>query len=61
MADNTGDSSEGGSSMVLSGDPHWLEKEWVFWEHRLPDKNSKSYEENMTKLCEVATIEELNR
>ena len=31
------------------------------WEHRSPDKNSKSYEDNMAKLCEVATIEDFWR
>ena len=37
---------------VPSG-PHFLESEWVMWEHRAPDKNSKSYEDNMAKLVEV--------
>ena len=32
---------------------HFLESEWVLWEHRSPDKNSKSYEDNMEKLCEI--------
>jgi len=43
------------------GGPHFLESEWVIWEHRSPDKNSKSYEDNMEKLCEVATIEDFWR
>lgn len=38
--------------------PHFLEHEWVIWEHRSPDKNSKSYEDNMAMLCEVATVED---
>ena len=41
--------------------PHFLESEWVMWEHRAPDKNSKSYEDNMAKLCEFATIEDFWR
>ena len=41
--------------------PHFLESEWVLWEHRAPDKNSKSYEDNMAKLCEVATVEDFWR
>jgi len=45
----------------LGPGPHFLESEWVFWEHRAPDKNSKSYEDNMEKLCEVATIEDFWR
>jgi len=46
------------SSAALPPGPHFLESEWVIWEHRAPDKNSKSYEDNMAKLCEVATIED---
>ena len=38
--------------------PHFLEHEWVLWEHRAPDKSSKSYEDNMQSLCEFATIED---
>lgn len=45
---------------VPSG-PHFLESEWVMWEHRAPDKNSKSYEDNMAKLCEFATVEDFWR
>ena len=56
MADSNGDTS---AAPMPSGGPHFLESEWVIWEHRAPDKNSKSYEDNMEKLCEVATIEEL--
>lgn len=56
MADATGD----GPSMPPGG-PHFLESEWVIWEHRSPDKNSKSYEDNMEKLCEVATVEDFWR
>ena len=41
--------------------PHFLESEWVMWEHRAPDKNSKSYEDNMAKLCEFATVEDFWR
>jgi len=44
-----------------AGGPHFLESEWVMWEHRAPDKNSKSYEDNMAKLCEFATIEDFWR
>jgi hypothetical protein len=44
-----------------TGGPHFLESEWVIWEHRSPDKNSKSYEDNMVKLLEVATIEDFWR
>ena len=43
------------------GGPHFLESEWVMWEHRAPDKTSKSYEDNMAKLCEVATVEDFWR
>lgn len=45
----------------VPGGPHFLESEWVMWEHRAPDKNSKSYEDNMAKLCEFATIEDFWR
>lgn len=41
-----------------SGGLHFLESEWVLWEHRSPDKNSKSYEDNMEKLVEFATVED---
>ena len=41
-----------------TGGPHFLEHEWVIWEHRAPDKNSKSYEDNMSQLCEIATVED---
>ena len=44
-----------------AGGAHFLESEWVIWEHRAPDKNSKSYEDNMEKLCEVATVEDFWR
>ena len=57
MASN-GDASASG---LPPGGPHFLESEWVIWEHRSPDKNSKSYEDNMEKLCEVATIEDFWR
>ena len=50
--------SEASASGMPPGGPHFLESEWVIWEHRSPDKNSKSYEDNMEKLCEVATIED---
>ena len=41
--------------------PHFLESEWVFWEHRVPDKKQSSYEDNMAKLCEMATVEDFWR
>merc|ERR1712113_138786 len=31
------------------------------WEHRAMEKSSKSYEDNMEKLCEMATIEDFWR
>ena len=43
------------------GGPHFLESEWVIWEHRSPDKNSKSYEDNMEKLCDISTVEDFWR
>ena len=46
---------EASASGMPPGGPHFLESEWVIWEHRSPDKNSKSYEDNMEKLCEMAT------
>ena len=52
---------EASSSAPPAGGPHFLESEWVIWEHRSPDKNSKSYEDNMVKLLEVATIEDFWR
>ena len=52
---------EASSSGMPAGGPHFLESEWVIWEHRSPDKNSKSYEDNMEKLCEVATVEDFWR
>lgn len=59
MADSNGDTSA--AAPMPPGGPHFLESEWVIWEHRSPDKNSKSYEDNMEKLCEVATIEDFWR
>ena len=52
---------EASASGMPAGGPHFLESEWVIWEHRSPDKNSKSYEDNMEKLCEVATVEDFWR
>ena len=52
---------EASTSGMPPNGPHFLEHEWVIWEHRSPDKNSKSYEDNMAKLCEVATIEDFWR
>jgi len=40
---------------------HELESEWVMWEHRARDKNSKSYENNMAQLAEFATVEDFWR
>jgi hypothetical protein len=59
MASN-GDAAPSGAGGLPAG-PHFLESEWVIWEHRAPDKNAKSYEDNMAKLCEVATIEDFWR
>ena len=52
------DQPSGADAELLAAGPHFLESEWVIWEHRSPDKNSKSYEDNMASLCEVATIED---
>ena len=38
--------------------PHFLESEWVIWEHRAPDKTCKVWEENMERVCELATVED---
>ena len=38
--------------------PHFLESEWVIWEHRAPDKTCKVWEDNMEKVCELATVED---
>ncbi len=54
-ADANGDAAPSGAG------PHFLESEWVIWEHRAPDKNAKSYEDNMAKLCDVATVEDFWR
>lgn len=59
-ADSNGAAAPSGASSLPVG-PHFLETEWVVWEHRAPDKNAKSYEDNMAKLCEVATIEDFWR
>jgi len=37
---------------------HFLESEWVFWEHRAPDKKQANYEDNMKKIGEFATVED---
>jgi len=52
---------EASASGMPPGGPYFLEHEWCIWEHRSPEKNSKSYEDNMAKLCEVATIEDFWR
>lgn len=57
---SNGDAAPSGAEGLPAG-PHFLESEWVIWEHRAPDKNAKSYEDNMAKLCEVATIEDFWR
>ena len=44
----------------VASDKHFLESEWVLWEHRAPDKN-KSYEDNMAKLCEARPALPLRR
>ena len=46
--------------MDVPAGPHFLESEWVIWEHRAPDKN-KSYEDNMAKLCEARPALPLRR
>eukprot|EP00327_Prymnesium_parvum_P008521 CAMPEP_0182818768 /NCGR_PEP_ID=MMETSP0006_2-20121128/12208_1 /TAXON_ID=97485 /ORGANISM="Prymnesium parvum, Strain Texoma1" /LENGTH=193 /DNA_ID=CAMNT_0024945271 /DNA_START=206 /DNA_END=784 /DNA_ORIENTATION=+ len=50
--------AESTGSAPPAGGPHFLETEWVLWEHRAPDKSSKSYEDNMEKLVEFATVED---
>jgi len=43
----------------LAAGPHPLESGWALWEHRAADgTNRGSYEENMNKLVEFATIED---
>ena len=37
---------------------HFLEHEWVLWEHRAPASSKEKYEDNMAKLCEFATVED---
>ena len=62
MADSNSEATGGSSAAApIPGGPHFLESEWVMWEHRAPDKNSKSYEDNMEKLCELATVEDFWR
>ena len=41
-----------------TGGPHLLESEWVLWEHHAPDKQAKTYEDNMVQLCEMASVED---
>lgn len=48
-------------AVAVSGPQHFLESEWVMWEHRAEDKKAKSYEDNMCKVCEMATIEDFWR
>ncbi|KAL3926058.1 MAG: hypothetical protein SGPRY_003485 [Prymnesium sp.] len=50
--------AEGPAVAPPAGGPHFLETEWVLWEHRSSDKSSKSYEDNMEKLVEFATVED---
>ena len=54
MASNGERASEGRASG--GGAPsHFLEHEWVLWEHRAPASSKEKYEDNMAKLCEFAT------
>jgi hypothetical protein len=54
-------------AVVVSGPQHFLESEWVIWEHRAPHRaedqlvRMKQYEGNMCKVCEIATIEDFWR
>jgi hypothetical protein len=41
--------------------PHALNSGWALWEHRANDGRSQSYEANMAKLVEFATIEDFWR
>lgn len=59
--DPASEPSNGVAESAPAGGLHFLESEWVMWEHRAPDKNSKSYEDNMAKLCEFATVEDFWR
>ena len=43
---------------VPSPNSLFLESEWCMWEHRAPDKFSTSYEDNMVKLCDIATVKD---
>ena len=57
MASNGERASEGRASG--GGAPsHFLEHEWVLWEHRAPASSKEKYEDNMAKLCEFATVED---
>jgi len=56
--DPASEPSNGVAESAPAGGLNFLESEWVMWEHRAPDKNSKSYEDNMAKLCEFATVED---
>ena len=47
-----------GNGAPPPGGPHFFESEWTLWEHRSPDKNSKSYEDNMAKIVDFATVED---
>ena len=33
-----------------------LQSEWCIWEHRVPDKVAKSYEDNMVKLVDISNV-----
>jgi len=59
MADTNGVGAPSDPGALPAG-PHFLESEWVIWEHRIPEK-SASYEDNMAKLCDVSTIEDFWR
>lgn len=63
-----GEKAAGGSPSVapaaagtLPPGPHPLQTGWALWEHRAADGQSRTYEENMAKLVEFATVEDFWR
>lgn len=61
MADAAESETAAAPSAALPAGAQFFESEWTLWEHRQPDKSSKSYEDNMQKLCEMATVEDFWR